>query len=416
MNMRFAQRMMGVDKSFIREILKVTENPEIISFAGGLPNPAFFPVEPIARAADKVLRNRGAEALQYRTTEGSRGLREWIAHRYQRKGVTVCPEDILITTGSQQGLDLVGKVFLDPGDRVILERPGYLGAIQALGMYQAKFVPVTLDEDGANIDGLQRALCEGPAKLYYAVTNFQNPSGISYTSTKRQAVAEAVRRTDTILVEDDPYGELRFRGEPSPSMGHYLPEQTILLGSFSKIAAPGLRLGWVCARAEVMDKLVVAKQGADLHSGYLAQRILEQYLADNDIDEHIARIRQAYGSQRDVMIESLARYCPPEIHFTQPEGGMFLWGTLPAGLDSVELFQYAIEAKVAFVPGHPFYVDGGGSSTLRLNYSNSSQEKIEEGVRRLGQVIENLMRHPGRCSGACQVRPAGDDCLPPVSI
>lgn len=391
MGMKFAQRMGGAQKSFIREILKVTENPEIISFAGGLPSPAFFPVEEIAEAAAKVLRTSGREALQYRTTEGSRPLRQWIADRYQRKGVTVTCDEILITTGSQQGLDLVGKIFLDPGDRVILERPGYLGAIQALGMYQAAFAPVTLQEDGVDLDGLRRALRSGPAKLYYAVPNFQNPSGISYTKEKRQAVADILRSGDTMFVEDDPYGELRFRGQASPSMGHYLPDRTILLGSFSKIAAPGLRLGWVCARGEVMEKLVVAKQGADLHSGYLAQRILEQYLADNDIDQHIARIREAYGRQRDVMIDCLKRYCPAQMHFTQPEGGMFLWATLPEGLSSLEVFDHAIQAKVAFVPGHPFYVDDGGDRTLRLNYSNSSVEKIEEGICRFGKVLEDLM-------------------------
>lgn len=390
MNVKFAQRMGGVGKSFIREILKVTEDPEIISFAGGLPNPAFFPVEPIAQAAAKVLRDSGREALQYRTTEGSRPLREWIANRYQRKGVHVTADEILITTGSQQGLDLAGKIFLDPGDRVIIERPGYLGAIQALGMYQAAFAPVTLEEDGVDLNGLRQALADGP-KLYYAVTNFQNPSGISYTTPKRQAVAEILRGTNTIFVEDDPYGELRFRGQPSPSMGHYLPEQTVLLGSFSKIAAPGLRLGWVCARGEVMEKLIVAKQGADLHSGYLAQCILQQYLTDNDIDEHIARIREAYGRQCQVMLDCLQRYCPSEVRFTHPEGGMFLWATLPPGLNSLELFEHAIKAKVAFVPGHPFYVDDGGEATLRLNYSNASEEKIEEGTRRLGQVLKTLL-------------------------
>ena len=390
MSFRFARRMGGLQRSFIREILKVTDSPEVISFAGGLPNPRFFPVEAVAEATARVLRESGREALQYRTTEGFLPLREQIVERYERRGLKITPDEVLITTGSQQGIDLVGKILVDEGDRVILERPSYLGAIQALGLYQPEFVPVPLEHDGLQVEALNQATRQS-VKLMYSVINFQNPSGLSYSLEKRKAVAEVLGRAGALFLEDDPYGELRFRGAEIPSMRSFLGEQAILLGSFSKIVSPGVRLGWIVASPAIMEKLVIAKQAADLHSSSLEQRLVHRLLLDYDLDTHLDQIRAAYGSQRDVMLEMIQRYCPPEVASTRPDGGMFLWMTLPEGLSSMDLFEMAIQENVAFVPGMPFYVDGGGEDTMRLNFSNTDPARIEEGIKRLGRAMMRLL-------------------------
>ena len=388
----FANRMANAHKSFIREILKVTADPNVISFAGGLPNPKFFPVEGLADAAAKVMAEDGENVLQYSTTEGYLPLREYIAERYlTKKGLEIAPDDILVTNGSQQGLDLIGKVFLNAGDRVVIERPGYLGAIQAFSIYEPVFEPVPLLEDGIDTALLEEALNGNETKLFHIVVNFQNPSGITYSAQKRLELAEIFKDRSTILVEDDPYGELRFAGEDLPSMRTYLRDNLILLGSFSKIVAPGLRLGWICATKDVTERIIVAKQASDLHSNYLSQRIVHRYLSDNDIDEHIVRIKEAYKSQRDVMISSIGEHFPEEVGFTRPEGGMFLWVTLPESISAIRLFDLAGGEDVAFVPGSAFYVDEGGKNTLRLNFSNSGRDEIEEGIKRLAKVMKELL-------------------------
>lgn len=392
MNDMFANRMANVRRSFIREILKVTADPKVISFAGGLPNPRFFPVKEIAEAAAKVLAEDGENALQYGTTEGYPPLREFIAERYRRKkGLEISPDEILIINGSQQGLDLIGKVFLNAGDWVAIERPGYLGAIQALSIYEPSFRPIPLLEDGIDTVLLEKALSENEIKLFHTVVNFQNPSGITYSKQKRLDLAEVFKDRDTILVEDDPYGELRFSGRDLPSMSTCLQGNVIMLGSFSKVVAPGLRLGWICAPEDVMERIIVAKQASDLHANYLSQRIVHQYLLDHDIDEHIAGIKEAYKHQRDVMISSIEEHFPPEVRFTRPEGGMFLWVTLPEGVSALRLFDLAGGEHVAFVPGAAFYVDEGGKNTLRLNFTNSTADQIEEGIKRLARVIKTLL-------------------------
>jgi len=297
----------------------------------------------------------------------------------------------LITSGSQQGLDLIGKVFLNKDDRIVVERPGYLGAIQAFGVYEPKFEFIPLLEDGIDIDLLEKAVGGDRIKLFHAVVNFQNPSGITYSKEKRVGLANIFRGHNTILVEDDPYGELRFMGEDLPSMRKYLEDNVILLGSFSKIVSPGLRLGWICAKKDVMERIIVAKQASDLHSSSLSQRIVFRYLIDHDIDEHILKIREAYKRQRDLMVSMIEKSFPEEIKFTRPEGGMFLWITLPESLSSLHLFVLAKTENVAFVPGGAFYIDGGGDNTLRLNFSNSDEEKIEEGIKRLARVIKKLL-------------------------
>jgi 2-aminoadipate transaminase len=388
----FADRVNEIPKSFIREILKVVDDPEIISFAGGLPNPDFFPIEEIQKASIKVLEEDGSNVLQYSTTEGYRPLRDYIADRYfKRQGLNINPEEILITNGSQQGLDLIGKTFLNEGDGVIIEEPGYLGAIQSFSFYRPKFHSIQLLEDGIDIEALKNTLVENDLKLFYSVPNFQNPSGITYSDERRREVAQLLEESNTIFVEDDPYGELRFIGDDIPSMKNYLKENTILLGSFSKIVAPAFRLGWVVMSKDKMDKAIVAKQASDLHSNYFAQRVIYQYLIENDIDQHISRIKEVYGRQREVMVNSIKKYFPSEISFTEPEGGMFLWITLPKELSSLELFDMAIKEKVAFVPGSPFYVNGQGKNTLRLNYSNVAEEKIEEGIKSLAKVIKRAI-------------------------
>jgi 2-aminoadipate transaminase len=319
-------------------------------------------------------------------------LRQYIADRYsEKKGLEVEPDEILITNGSQQGLDLIGKIFVNAADHVVIERPGYLGAIQALSLYEPTFVPVPLREDGIDTEQLKKALDENQVKLFHAVLNFQNPSGITYSRQKRLELADIFKDRDTILVEDDPYGELRFAGQNLPSMKDYLRGNIVLMGSFSKIVAPGLRLGWICAASDVMEKLIVAKQASDLHSNYFAQRIVHRYLSDHDIDEHIVKIREVYRNQRNMMISSIERYFPEEVKFTRPEGGMFLWMTLPENISALRLFDLAGGEDVAFVPGGAFYVDEGGKNTLRLNFSNSDADEIDEGIRRLAQVTKELL-------------------------
>lgn len=386
--MRLAQRMEGVPRSYIREILKVTAQPDIISFAGGLPHPASFPVDAVASAAASVLEEAGPEALQYTTTEGFPPLRQWIADRYKRQGITVSADDILITTGSQQALDLVAKACIDRGGRVVMERPGYLGAIQCFAVFGPDFVTVPLTPRGVDTDGLRRA-AEG-AQVFYAVPSFQNPSGITYDDATRREVAEIMADTGCLLVEDNPYGELRFMGQHLPPVRAYMQAPSVLLGSFSKVVSPGLRLGWVCAPQDVLNPMITAKQASDLHTPGFTQRILHRYLMDNDVDTHIASIRARYGAQRDVMVQAIRRHFPEEVSCTEPEGGMFLWCTLPAGLSAEALFHKAIERKVAFVPGRPFYVDDT-DDTFRLNFSNSSPELIDEGIARLGQCLREFL-------------------------
>ena len=389
---QFAKRMGRTQKSFIREILKVTQNPHVISFAGGLPNPAYFPIEPLRAAADRVFAEQGPLALQYAPSQGHEPLRAFIAQRYgERCGMPVEPDEILITNGSQQGLDLVAKILLDPGDQVLVESPTYLGGIQAFTMYEPEFVSVPLTEEGVDTAVLAQKATHPDSKLFYALPNFQNPSGITYSRDRRQAVSQILQDNDLFLIEDDPYRELRFLGEDLPPIASYNRRNTFLLGSFSKIVAPGFRMGWICAPLPLIDKLITAKQGTDLHSNYVSQLIIHQFLQDNDLDAHIATIRQAYREQREIMVQMIEECFPPEVTLTLPEGGMFLWVTLPAQLDAMALFEVAAQQNVVFVPGAPFHVDGSGKNTLRLNFSNTSAEKIEVGMTRLAQAIKQLL-------------------------
>lgn len=402
MNISFANRIHGVPRSFIREILKVAGDKDVISFAGGLPYAPLFPVKEIQEATNRVLSKSGPQSLQYSDSEGYAPLREQIAKRYKEKlGKEIPVDQILITTGSQQALDLLGKIFINEGDEVIMEEPGYLGAIQAFSVYQPKFLSVPLHNEGMDIDGLSKTLQTHKPKLMYTVPNFQNPSGTCYTATNRAQVANLLKDKDVLLIEDDPYGELRFKGEPQPGFKTYLPDQTIMLGTFSKIVVPSFRIGWIVAPKFIMDKLVVMKQAADLHTNFFSQMILHAYFEMFDNKAHIRKVSEAYGKQRDAMVNAINKYFPNSVKYTQPEGGMFLWATLPEGISSAELLEIAMKKKVVFVPGNQFYTNKTGDvNTMRLNFTCSNEETIEKGIRILGETIEELIQSktPARTS------------------
>ncbi|WP_299880427.1 PLP-dependent aminotransferase family protein [uncultured Cocleimonas sp.] len=385
-------RIKSVPKSFIREILKVSNHSDIISFAGGLPNANLFPVDEIAQASAKVLEENGPKALQYSNTEGDVSLRNWIAQRYKDKqGIDVSPDSILITNGSQQAFDLIAKALIDEGDEIVIENPGYLGAIQSFSLYQPKMLTVEVDDNGMNIEQLENVLDNSKPKFVYTVPNFQNPTGISYSQQNREAVAAQIEKHDCLLIQDDPYGELRFSGEEKESFYSLIPERTIMLGTFSKVVVPSFRIGWIVAPEWLMDSLIIAKQASDLHTNYFSQLVMHQYLQDNPVDQHLEKIIGLYSKQREAMISAIEEYFPEGVTVATSDGGMFLWVTLPEGMSSMDLFDDALESKVAFVPGHPFYVGEPQENTLRLSYVTVDSDTIREGIKRLGKCIKNRM-------------------------
>jgi 2-aminoadipate transaminase len=397
---RFAQRTQRITASMIRELLKLTEYPDIISFAGGLPAPEVFPVEEVRAATERVLRDHGTTALQYTTTEGYRPLRELLVRHMGRYGVEVKPENVLVTSGSQQALDLIGKLLINPGDRVLTEAPTYLGALQAFNAYQAEYLPVPIDDDGMDIDALEAQLRGGP-KFVYALPNFQNPAGVTLSVARRRRLVECAAAYGIPIVEDDPYGQLRYEGEHLPSLVKLDAEthgcangeraftgNVLYLSTLSKTLAPGLRIAWVVAPEAVISKLVQLKQGADLHSSTFCQYIAYEVARGGFLDRHVRRIRNVYGERRDAMLRALDRHAPPGVRWTRPSGGLFLWATLPEGFDTLKLLDEAIAEKVAFVPGAAFYPCGGGERTMRLNFSYAAPDVIEEGIKRLSKVIE----------------------------
>lgn len=398
---RYAQRTQRMRSSAIRELLKLTENPEIISFGGGLPAPDIFPVQEFREACDRVLVENGPLALQYGATDGYRPLRELIARHTQRYGIEVTADNILITSGSQQALDLLGKVFINRGDRILVEEPTYMGALQAWSAYGAEYVPVPMDDDGMKIDALEEALRSGP-KFIYVLPNFQNPTGVTLSLERRKLLIELADRYGVPIIEDDPYGQLRFEGEHLPSIvtlddeyrgkcNHCYHGNIIYLGTFSKILAPGIRLAWVVAPPDVIAKLVQAKQGADLHTATFNQLVAYEVSKGGFLDRHIKVIRQVYHERRDVMLGAMDSYFPAEVDWTHPQGGLFLWGILPKHMKSAEVLKYAIEEKVAFVPGDAFFPCGGNYNSIRFNFSGTKPEMIQEGIARLGKVLKSLM-------------------------
>ena len=383
----YASRMRQLRPSTIREILKVAAQPEIISFAGGLPAPELFPVDEVRAAAEKVLTHNGREALQYGPSEGFPPLREWIATELQSRKIKAVSSDVLVTNGSQQVLDLVAKVFLNPGDVVLTENPTYLAAIQAFQALEARFVPVPTDSEGLIPEALPELIKLHRPKFLYTIPNFQNPTGVTMKVERRQALALIAAEHKLVIIEDDPYGKLRYSGTEVPPIKHFDEDGWVIYAStFSKTIAPGLRLGWVAAPAEAFSRLLILKQAADLHTSSFDQRVAHAYLTGNDQSVHLERIRRAYGERFGVMDAALQAEMPAGYQWTKPEGGMFLWITGPAGLDGLELLERAIKEKVAFVPGRDFFPADAGANYLRLNFSNSTPERIREGVRRLAKL------------------------------
>ncbi len=383
---QLSERARKLTSSAIREILKVTERPEVISFAGGLPAPATFPAERIRDATDRVLREAPAAALQYSATEGFLPLREWVAARLSTPGATIRPSQVLITTGSQQALDLLGKVLIDPASPILVETPTYLGALQAFSLYEPRCVQVPTDDQGLIPQSLTPALTSG-ARLLYAQPNFQNPTGRRLPLERRVALAEFARTSKFPVIEDDPYGALDYAGSPLPTLLSMAPDHIVYCGTFSKVLAPGLRLGYIVAPEELHFKLVQAKQATDLHTPTLTQRIVHEVVKDGYLDEQIPTVRALYRDQCEAMLAALARHMPDGVSWNRPEGGMFIWVTLPVGIDTMALLEHAVAANVAFVPGAPFFAGDPQHHTLRLSFVTVPPARIDEGVARLAALI-----------------------------
>lgn len=393
MNIRFSERTEGLKASEIRELLKLTEEPEIISFAGGLPAPELFPIEQMEIISKKVLREQGKEALQYSTTEGFKALREIIANqRLINAGVNVSPDDIMITSGSQQGLEFSAKIFINKGDVIICESPSYLGALNAFKAYEPKFIEIPMDENGMKVDLLEKALKENNnVKMVYTIPDFQNPSGITMSVERRKRIAELAKEYCVPVIEDSPYGELIFEGTALPSIKSFDKEGwVVFLGTFSKTFCPGLRLGWVCACPEILQKYIVIKQGADLQCSTISQREAALFMQEYSLDNHIEEIKKVYKSRKNLMLDSMKKYFPNGVTYTNPRGGLFTWVELKPDLDAKVILEEAIKEKVAFVPGESFYANGGNANHFRLNYSSTSEEKIVEGIKRLGNVLKKF--------------------------
>jgi 2-aminoadipate transaminase len=395
MKQHFSSRAAGARRSVIRELLKLTEQPNIISFSGGLPAPETFPHEQLADIAADLLRNEYRNVLQYGTTEGSRTLRRAMMDWLRPQGIDVTLDELLVTSASQQGLDLLCKAFFDPGDVVFCDLPTYLGAVQAFSLFQADKIGVPLEEDGTDIDALTEKVREARAagktlKGVYVIPDFQNPSGITMSLAKRKALLALAKREDLLIFEDNPYGHLRFAGEPIPSIFSMDREgRTILLLTFSKVMSAGLRLAVMAARGDLMDALVRVKQPTDLCTSKLTQMIAARYMNDYGLERHLAEIRPIYREKKEAMVRALEKYMPDEegLHWTNPDGGLFIWVWLPEGIDAEEMLPSAVEHHVAYVPGSSSYVDGDGKNTMRLSFSLCTPAEIDEGIRRLAAVV-----------------------------
>jgi 2-aminoadipate transaminase len=393
-----APRTEGMQSSAIREILKLTQQPGVISFAGGLPASEFFPLEEIEAACCAIIRQEGDRALQYTVTEGHPPLKAYLAARMSEHGAPVAPENILVVNGSQQGLDLIGKLFLDAGDTVLVSRPTYLGAIQAWNAYEARYQTVSLDDDGMMVDEIERAYeqtlveTDSPPKFVYVLPNFQNPAGTSLSLERRRRLAEITTKLNLPVIEDDPYGQLRYEGEELPPIYAAIPERTVHLSTFSKTLTPGLRLGWIICDEALIRRFVQAKQGCDLHTGTLAQYIAGSICEQGLLEPHVERLREVYKERRDTMLDALAEFWPEGCSWTRPEGGLFLWARVPESVDTNAFLKVALEEKVAFVPGVNFYAHrDGGHNCMRLNFSYCPPEVIVEGIRRLGVALKRAL-------------------------
>lgn len=387
MNTQFAARMDAMKPSSIRELLKMTERPDVISFAGGLPAPELFPIDDIRVATERVFSECGAKAFQYGVTEGISTLRESIVAEMASRHVACTADDVLITTGSQQGLDLLGKIFLDPGDIILTETPTYLAAIQAFQCFQAHFQPVATDDQGIIPEAVDELAANGKVRFLYVIPNFQNPTGRTLSLARRQKLVEIAQRRNFVIIEDDPYSRLRYRGEHLPPIKSFDDSGCVVyLSTLSKTVAPGFRTGWVVCSTAIRDKLVIAKQASDLHTSSFDQLVLERYLRDFDNRRHVNKVCAAYGERFAVMDEALEQHMSDDYSWTHPEGGMFLWVSGPQALNTFSILGQAIENGVAFVPGADFFPGGGGRNNMRLNFSNASPASIRTGIARLAAI------------------------------
>lgn len=391
---KYSKRVPADGTDAVGAILKAAADPKIISFAGGLPAPELFPVKEMQAAVDKVFEEHGQEAMQYGVAKGVTTLRELILqHVKEKEGVTGALDNVLVTTGSEQVLDLVGKAFVNPGDTVLVEQPTYLCALDVFKSYGAKFVGVAMDEQGMKMDALEDALKAHPeTKLVYTVPNFQNPTGRTMAVDRRKKLAELAAKYDVYVLEDNPYGEIRFAGTHVPAVKSFDETGHVFyMSTFSKTLAPGFRLGWVVADEDVINKLTVLKQSADLHTDNLAQYAVVEFLDNNDLDAHVKEISDLYGKRKQLMADGLKKYFPAGVKYTNPEGGMFLWVEVPGVDDTVELFKECLKHNVAFVPGDPFFAGKPQPGAFRLNYSNAKEDQIKVGMKQLGEALQEAV-------------------------
>jgi len=400
---RYAQRTKTVKSSIIRELLKLTQRPEVISFAGGLPAPEVFPVARFDEACHRVLQSQAAIALQYGPTEGYRPLREYIVGHMARYGILASVDNVLVTSGSQQALDLIAKLLINRGDRILVESPSYVGALQAFDLMGAEYVTVPIDNDGLQTSEMEQALRSGP-KFMYILPNFQNPGGVTLSRSRRDQLVALSDKYGIPIIEDDPYGQLRYEGEHQPPLvvldrinaerdDAYQMGNVIYLSTFSKVLAPGLRLGWIVAPPDVIARLAQIKQSSDLHTSSFVQMVAFEVARDGFIDEHVKLIRRVYKERRDAMLQALEDFFPPGVSWTRPAGGLFLWVTMPAGVNSRRLLDQALRQNVAFVPGEAFFPGQHSGSHMRLNFSNAQPEQIREGIRRLSIAVAHELEH-----------------------
>lgn len=392
LNWIFSERAWKMKSSAIREMLKISNKPGVINFAGGLPAPELFPIQELKEACIRVLEKEGDKALQYSLSMGYPPLRKFLAERLSTRGTELSEENILVTCGSQQALDLVGKVFLDEGSFVIVEDPTYVGALQAFSAYRPHYVTVGMDDDGMRTDEVEEAIRKSKPRFVYVVPNFQNPSGITMSYERRKLLVKLAQEYYVPIIDDNPYGELRYKGEDVPSLKSLGGDLVIQLGTFSKIFTPGMRLGWIAASTEVMKVFERMKQGTDLHTNTFAQYLIYEYVKAGHLDKHIQQIKSSYASRMEAMLKAMERYFPEEITWTKSEGGLFLWVELPEGVSASVLFDKAVQQKVAYVPGKFFYAAEDRDNTLRLCFCTMSEEIIEEGIKRLAKVFEENIK------------------------
>jgi len=395
MHKKFAKRAASLKTSDMRIILTAGERPELISFAGGLPAPELFPIEALKAASVAVLSEEGPASLQYSATEGYTPLRQMIIKRMDTVGIPAGLNQIMITSGSQQAIDLTGRLFLNEGDTVICESPTYLAAINAFKNYDANFVEVEMDEDGMMMDALEKRIQENPdAKFIYTIPDFQNPTGRTLSLERRKKMLELAKQYDMLILEDNPYGAIRFSGTPTPPIKQLDTDgRVIYMSTFSKIFAPGLRLGWICADEVFIEKYIALKESADMHSDGFAQRLTAKYMELNDIDAHIETIKAVYKKRCTTMMDCIDQFFPKNISYVKPEGGLFLWVELPASIDARKISLESLKNNVAVIPGAAFFADAPRTNTLRLNFSNTPEERIVEGIKRLGEVLHREMEN-----------------------